>query len=220
MTPPPGPTASKPARLPRRAAARRTSLHAHAEPMVWLTGGALAVSLLMVAGLLLLVLVRGLATFWPAPLERIATVDGKVYLGELARTETYRPTEAEIGMLPAGERAAARARLAAAGGRAERRLYRTGNFDLTNTHFHWLSDLAVKEVTRPPGAVILERRAWGRFYGFPAAFLLDGARRGRTPEEAWRLSLRYHDEERERRRPALIPPRFFNPCWIDSDRQS
>ena len=38
------------------------------EPMVWATGAALALMLLMTAVLLLVIAVNGLGVFWPAPL--------------------------------------------------------------------------------------------------------------------------------------------------------
>ena len=45
------------------------------DPFVWLAGAMLALSLLMVAGLVLLILVNGLGFFWPRDLERF-TLDG------------------------------------------------------------------------------------------------------------------------------------------------
>ena len=66
---------------------------ANGEPMIWLTGGALAVALAMILGLLALVLVRGLSTFWPQPLVQLTTVDGKPLLGEITQIETYRPSD-------------------------------------------------------------------------------------------------------------------------------
>jgi ABC-type phosphate transport system permease subunit len=55
-----------------------------------------------------------------------------------------------------------------------RRLFRTGNFDLTNTHFHWVPDyaIAIEGESRPEWALLLERTEWGRFYGYPDAFRL------------------------------------------------
>ena len=50
-----------------RQASAATSLAAQGEPMLWLAGGALAVALTMIVGLLVLVLYQGLLTFWPQP---------------------------------------------------------------------------------------------------------------------------------------------------------
>ncbi|NBC95305.1 MAG: hypothetical protein GVY27_03000, partial [Deinococcus-Thermus bacterium] len=85
--------------LPRPRGRRRrpgNALTAHGEPMVWLTGGALAICLIMILGLLALVLYQGVATFWPGPLTRVdlrgvlnAGEGRRAYLGEITRQETY-----------------------------------------------------------------------------------------------------------------------------------
>ena len=72
----------------RRAVRRRTSLFAHGEPMVWLTGGSLAIALVMIAGLLALILYQGGRTFWPGELVRFETVEGRPYLGEVTARES------------------------------------------------------------------------------------------------------------------------------------
>ena len=50
---------------PRRLRSAHSNLAAHGEPWVWLTGGALALALAMITGLLAFIAVRGAATFWP-----------------------------------------------------------------------------------------------------------------------------------------------------------
>src|SRR5262249_9891483 len=131
-TAPPAPAPPAPQPHARRAKTR-SALLAHGLPLVWLNGGGLAVCLAMILGLLLLIFYQGAVSFWPGPLVEVRTVDGKVYLGEVSRTETYRPGPDVIDALPE----AARAKLAQNGGVATRRQLRTGNFDLTQTHFHW-----------------------------------------------------------------------------------
>ena len=54
------------------------------DPFVWLAGAMLGVSLLMVAGLVILILVNGLGYFWPRSVERFSLADGSVVLGEVA----------------------------------------------------------------------------------------------------------------------------------------
>ena len=53
-----------------------------------------------------------------------------------------------------------------------RSLVRTGNYRLTNTHFQWVDDYRITESTLPEWAMVVERLEWGRFYGFPEAFVL------------------------------------------------
>ena len=166
-------------RGPRRKRSR-ASLFSQGEPMVWLTGGGLVISLLMIVGLLLLVLYQGMGTFWPSDLPRFVTVDGQVVMGEVTRTERYGDED-----------------------ESERLLLRTGNFDLSGEHFRWVEDGSVAERTLPPWALVVERTEWGIFYGFPKAFVFDGEVVADDPAGIFEKYDEYHDEvtdRRERRR--------------------
>jgi len=169
----PGTTVPRPPPPPRgrRRTRSRSSLFAAGEPMIWLTGGALAVCLLMIVGLLLLVLWQGLFTFWPARVVRLDTWDDGVYMGEITRQELYRPVPSDLESLPAEMRRQAGEALEEAGGEARRSLIRTGNYRLTQNHFQWVSEFEIREEARPEWATVVERLEWGRFYGFPLALL-------------------------------------------------
>jgi phosphate transport system permease protein len=224
-----GPPGGQPAVTPRRSAGARlrtrarASLLAHGEPMIWVTGGALAVALAMISGLLFLVLLRGTATFWPSRVVELQTREGGRIVGEITRHESYRPQPpqvphpAQASQLPppspaAGSRSGARvggAGAPPAGGPAtaaepaglplaHRRLVRTGNFDLTGIHFVWVDDEDVAREERPPWAVTVERMAWGRFIGSVVAFQIDGQDVTVQPEQAWEQFRRYHGEVRAR----------------------
>lgn len=178
----------------RRASSSVHTLIAQGRPMVWLTGGALATCLVMIIGLLGLVIFQGASTFWPRPLVRVDLHNGASYMGEVTRDDTYQPREDELAAF--GE---AGARFAEANeGTAHRRLIRTGNFDVSNTHFTWVSDYQVKEETRPEWALLFERLSWGRFYGLPEAFLIDGERVATEPGAIWAKYLEFHGDVRER----------------------
>ncbi|RMG08084.1 MAG: phosphate ABC transporter permease PstA [Planctomycetota bacterium] len=77
-------------------------------------------------------------------------------MGEITRRETARLTSEREGDAAA---------------RHERALVRTGNFRLTQRHFHWVDLAEVERRDRPEWALVLERLEWGRFYGFPEAFV-------------------------------------------------
>ncbi|MEM9556594.1 MAG: phosphate ABC transporter permease PstA [Acidobacteriota bacterium] len=149
----------------------KSSLFATGEPMIWLTGGALVICTLMVAGLLLLVLMRGLGTFWPGEIVQVTTHDGRVYMGEVTRDETYQPAENVLTGLAAEVEPFARQAITEADGWVHRRLFRTGNFRLTQVHFRWVSDYEVASRETPEWAMLLERLEWGRFYGTPEALV-------------------------------------------------
>jgi phosphate transport system permease protein len=148
--------------------------------MVWLTGGGLAISLIMIVGLLSLVLYEGAVTFWPLAVTRVETETGAVYMGEVNRME--RAEEEGSGTQT-----------------SVRRLIRTGNYDLTNEHFNWVDDSEIVKEDQPGWAMVVERMEWGRFYGFPRAFLLDNDVIAGIPEEVYRVYKQYHGEVRERR---------------------
>jgi phosphate transport system permease protein len=164
---------------PRRKRAR-VSLFAQGEPMIWLTGGGLAVALCMITGLLLLIFWNGIATLWPVPVPQFQTLDGSVYMGEVTRSESFRSNDAEVQIL-------------------HRKLVRTGNYELSGEHFTWISDHDVKEETFPEWAVVIERTAWGRFYGFPEGFTLGGETVASAPAEAWQAFNAHHHDVTERR---------------------
>jgi len=156
---------------------RRSSLFSHGEPMVWLTGGALVLSVLMVAGLLILVVTEGLSTFWPGPLVRVTLKDGRVLMGEVNRVEEDPGSTARI---------------------TTRTMLRTANFDVSGTHFTWVDDALVEQSEEPEWAVLFERISWGRFYGFPEELLIDGEVVASTPAAVWKRFEELHGACRER----------------------
>jgi phosphate transport system permease protein len=182
---------------PRRIRSGNTLLAA-GEPMIWLTGGALAVALAMIVGLLALVLVRGLATFWPPPVVQLRTIDGQTLMGEVTRHERYRPSEQLLAEMPEADAARIRASLEDQEGTAARRLVRTGNYDLTSSHFRWIDEATVTDESWPEWAIVVERLAWGRFYGVPQALLVDGQEIATSPEEVWQRYQEFHSPVRER----------------------
>lgn len=166
-----------PSRRRRRGGQSAGSLLAEGQPQLWLTGGALALCVAMILGLLTLVFLSGMSTFWPAALLRVQLRDGTVYLGEVTRDDSYRLSAANLSELPEPVAAEGRRLLQNADTVAmHRRLLRTGNFDLTNTHFHWVADFELDPgdagLQFPSWALVVERTEWGRFYGEPKSFVL------------------------------------------------
>ena len=138
---------------PRRRRSTYSSLTAHGEPWVWLTGGALALAIMMITGLLMFIAIRGASTFWPVPLELVELNDGRRALGEVS------------------EREGAQSSTATAEGRGSRRLLRTANFELSGNHYEWFDDAVLNRVSRPEWATVVERSEGGRFHGFPVRLL-------------------------------------------------
>jgi phosphate transport system permease protein len=165
--------------------------------MVWLTGGSLALGLVMVLGLLALVISRGVATFWPEDVVRFTTTSGEVVLGELRGSEERVLDAAQIEEIASAIGEEAVAALRASEGRTERRLVRSVDLsDTSKARTAWYDDFAVANDTqgldgrfervseRPEWALAVERFKGGRYYGELEAFV-DGERRVDGPEAAW-----------------------------------
>ncbi|MBX9737218.1 MAG: ABC transporter permease subunit [Phycisphaerales bacterium] len=164
------PTPSSP---PMSGRTRATPLHARGEPMVWLTGAALVLCVVMIITLLSLVLYNGGAAFWPRPIERVTytTPDGatKAAMGIRMTEEAYDASATEraavaalkaSGKLPEGA--------VNAKGDLLRRLYRIGNREVGGQSFVWLPVYQIGSSATPAEAVMLERREWGPWFGTPS----------------------------------------------------
>jgi phosphate transport system permease protein len=162
---------------------RRTTLAARGEPMIWLLGAGQVVASLMILGLLLFVLIKGFATFWPKPIELVETTSGARMLGEITRTESFRPVQSEA--------------TAQAAEMVDRRLVRTGNYDLYGDDFRWVLDSEIVSSTRPADAVAIERLEWGTFVGFIEEYQVAGQSVGSGREAAWQAFQKRHDGVRD-----------------------
>jgi ABC-type phosphate transport system permease subunit/ABC-type phosphate transport system auxiliary subunit len=79
-----------------------------------------------------------------------------------------------------------------------RRLVRIGNYEITGEHFVWVDDFEIEQEGNPDWALVLERQTWGRFYGVPVAFTIDGQRVAETSEAAWQAFGEHHGPVRRR----------------------
>ena len=111
-----------------------------------LCGGALALCLLLVAGLLGLLLYHGMGYFWQSPVVELTLDDGSVVAGEIVEREEI-PSD--------DEHAEARHRI---------RLM-VGNRDLTGHDFIWIDESRIEHATYPEDLLLIERLEWGKFYG-------------------------------------------------------
>jgi phosphate transport system permease protein len=162
------------------------------DPWIWMIGGGLAVSLIMVVGLFLLIAVRGFGHFWPAPiLETTATVNGQAQqiLGVLTNSET----------LPAQRVRESGTEIPADQTLVTRHLIKLGNRDVTGRDFTWYLESQLGEWTYPENAMRIERREWGNFYGYPVALESDGNRiEGEALWPALQASIRRSNELHDR----------------------
>ena len=116
---------------------------------IWLCGGALGLSLLMIGGLLILIMINGMGYFWPKDLIQFTLNDGSVVLGEWVATETI--PESESADNPKGN---------------ERIQLKIGNRDLYGLDFRWVDQADIVNEQYPSDVLAFERREWGNFYGW------------------------------------------------------
>jgi phosphate transport system permease protein len=141
-------------------------------PWVWLNAGAVAISIIMVLGLIGLIAVRGLSHFWPAEIVEFQVGDpelglGRMVMGEHVRAETIPvPVARDAGIAIPPE--------LSDDALVTRHLIKQGNRDVTGNDFAWYAELQMSEWQAPPDAMRLERREWGDFYGYALRVLEDG----------------------------------------------
>lgn len=137
-------------------------------PWVWLTAGAVTLSMLAVAGLLILIAVRGLSHFWPADVHtfRYEEPDGRIsdVIGSVRDTEPV----AAARLREAGTALADDAEF------VDRHLVKVGNRDRLGADFRFLLEPRILERTRPADVAVVERTEWGDQVGFIRSVAEDG----------------------------------------------
>ncbi len=110
--------------------------------LTWLTGGALALNLVLILGLVALIAGQGIGYFWQKPLEMFELASGERLLAEVHGSQP-----------PRGERPATlRLKIA--------------NRDLTGLDFRYVDVPEIRARSLPADAVWIERTEWGSFHGF------------------------------------------------------
>jgi len=130
-------------------------------PWIWLNAGAIALCLVMVIGVLGLIAVQGGSHFWPADLQRVQVVqaDGskKPLLIQHVRTEQVSAVTLRDSGVALPDNAESYAR----------HLFKVANRDVYGRDFAWFLDYDLSDWEKPENAIVLERREWGNFQGFP-----------------------------------------------------
>ncbi len=129
-------------------------------PWVWMNAGAVSISIVMVAALLLLIGVRGLGHFWAKPImeTEYTEKDGQVIrlIGEIHDSEVV-PIERLQDELPGAVES---------GLTLTRLLLKTGNRDTLGLDFRWVLESKLKNRRYPENLLAIERYEWGNFYGY------------------------------------------------------
>lgn len=138
-------------------------------PWIWMTGGAVSVSLIMVIGLFILIGWRGLSFFWPATVYEFDMLDkqGSHFnvIGEIYDTENV----AKQQLIDAGITG-----LENEGDMLERYLIKVGNREYVDLDFQWVLETVITDKNIPADVVVFERMKNGNFYGYIKAFQENG----------------------------------------------
>lgn len=130
------------------------------DPWVWLNAGAVAISLVMVVGLLGLIAAKGLVHFWPHAIleaDHIAA-DGSrsVIIGEVVETEKVAAEQLRTAGIEVAEGVEF----------LRRDLLKIGNRDVSGFDFRWILDRELTDKRYPETVMAMERYEWGNFYGY------------------------------------------------------
>ncbi|MFW3899298.1 phosphate ABC transporter permease PstA [Pseudomonas bharatica] len=130
-------------------------------PGVWISGGSVAIAVIMTIGLLAVIAVRGLGHFWPADLVQASyNVPGQpaqVVVGEVVQKEEVPRARLKGAGLPVPDDGPEF---------MTRELIKVGNRDLNGSDFTWVVGEWLADEQRPAELIALERREWGNFYGY------------------------------------------------------
>ena len=132
-------------------------------PWIWLNGGAVAICMVMVVGLLGLIAIRGFGHFWPADILQSSIVDRDgarhIIMGEEVRSEIISAAVARDGGYTVDQDVEL----------ITRYLFKMGNRDVSGRDFAWFLETGMDKWEYPRDAISIERREWGNFYGYPVA---------------------------------------------------
>lgn len=139
------------------------------KPWIWLTGGAVSISLVAVFGLLLLIGWKGLTYFWPMPLTYWTSSEGEPIVGQLYQRSSiplYRLSQ-EMEFLPESVKEE---------GKVEQLNIKIANRDLYQLDFISVLEPELSQPSYPKEWAVIERTQNGTFFGKPIAYVTENGR--------------------------------------------
>ncbi len=135
---------------------------------IWGCAAGVSVSLLMVFGLLLLIMINGLAYFWISDIVELTLKDTQHVTGQMAGREIIPRTVTT-------DRPEGKGRLRV----------KIGNRDIYGLDFKWVNDDQIVSEAYPADVVLLERREWGNMYARIKAVYRGEAIQAEGNEAGW-----------------------------------
>ncbi|WED27210.1 phosphate ABC transporter permease PstA [Vibrio sp. DW001] len=139
------------------------------KPWIWLTGGAVSVSLVSVFGLLLLIGWKGLVYFWPMPLSVWTDENGNKIAGQV-----YQRATIPVSRLSHRQESLPKEVIEA--GSVEQLSIKVANRELYPLDFISVLKPNLSEPEYPQDWVVLERTQNGSFFGKPLAYVTENGR--------------------------------------------
>jgi phosphate transport system permease protein len=121
------------------------------EIFIWFTGFGLGITVIMIAGLMFLILIKGSDYYYPSKLALVTTNDGSKYLGQIVRQEEIPKTNLPDSLKERG---------------LERYNLKIANRDVYGLDFKWIEQPQIKSIEYPEDAVVIERMEYGNFNGY------------------------------------------------------
>ena len=128
-------------------------------PWVWLTAGAVSVSVMMVVGLIAMIAWRGLGHFWPGNIAELR------YVNEADTHESLIGRVVGESDMPLAQYVELTSAQDVQSPRVERWQLKTGNRDKQPPDFRWLYRHRIASVAYPGELVEVERLEWGSLFG-------------------------------------------------------
>jgi len=136
-------------------------------PWIWLTAGAVSLSLVAVLGLLLLIGWKGLSFFWPAPVYQFdVELSGRnqVIIGEVYEQKSVPVKQLAEAGVDVSEME---------GERVLRYLIKTGNRERVALDFITLLETQIENRSLAHDIAVIDRIKNGKFYGYPISVIDD-----------------------------------------------
>jgi phosphate transport system permease protein len=129
------------------------------DPAVLVSAAGLALTLALLAGMIVLVAWQGLGAFWPSPVEYVETSQGRKALVVVQKSD--------VG--PGGERLSVK----------------LGNRDIEGLDFAWIDVKDIVKRSSPPEAAVVERQTWGDLHAFLVDVKTPEGAAAKTDDARW-----------------------------------
>jgi len=138
------------------------------EPWIWMTAGAVALSLVAVYAVVWLTAAQGLVHWWPKPVMETVFTDRDGTKTRLIGEAVKREEVSLIRLRESGFTIESEDKF------TQRYLIKQGNKDITGSDFKWYPAPMLSEFSYPKDVITVERREWGNFYGHLKVVKEDG----------------------------------------------